>query len=365
MKDRIASLVNAINRVGIENVALLSRLTGIPTETVRYMIKKRFPELGLFVGLHVDYDKLGLERNFAILEFAPDIIEHAPELLKTLSKGAFLTYRCREVLRPRDIANFGVPASQKRLFRSFLDQMLREKILLNFKIEPLEWVRNLALRSEYYDFKQNRWSIDWKRVSSLKEPPPAPPMTIEPPIKPDIDLTDLLVIKELELQSWRSFSDIANRIGINDRTVRWHHTKHVKPLIRSFHVHRLSVGSEGLAKLVGLIHGFNHLSREEFKAVRLLFNNFPFTWNEAGRNDGYYRVVSTIPSEYFVEALQFLNANLQKQLTKWEVYTLDMSTSHWYTIPYENYGRNGWYFDSDRAMNAMLLVRNDQKIRGI
>ncbi len=362
MQDRLSKLVNAINRVGIGNVALLSRLTGIPPETVRYMIKKRFPELGLFVGLHVDYDRLGLERNFAVLEFTPDSLDNSTALLKKLSEVAFLTYHAREVLRPRYTATFGIPVNQKERFHYFLDRLVKEKILLSFKLERIEWTRHLALRAEYCDFENQSWKIDWDHVASLKEPPPSPPMTIEPSPQPNIDTTDLLLIKEFELQSWRHISDVSRKLNLNDRTARWHYTKHVSPMINSHFVRRWPPGSKGLTKIVGLIHEFNGLSTKKLATIRRLFNNFPFTWNENGRKDGYYLAVSTVPSEYFVESSQFLNSHLQNEISVWETYTLDLSLSKWYTIPYGNFDDElGWQFDLEKALNTVIAVKIGKK----
>jgi len=358
MQDRLAKLVNAINRVGIQNIALLSRMTGIPVETIRYTIKKRFPELGLFVGLHIDYDNLGLERQFAVIEFAPDASSYAPELLKRLAKLAFLTYCSRELLKPIYIANFGVPASQKREFQIFIDRLAQEKIINGIRIEKLEWMRNLALRSEYYDYSEQKWSIDWSKVALLKEPPPAPPETMEPQEKPDIDLTDLLLIKELELQAWRSIAEIAEKLQLNDRTARWHFNNHVGPLIKAYYVHRLSEGSRKLTTIVGLIHEFHKLQKDEFRKIRRIFSNFPFTWKEGGREDGYYRVVSTVPVEHLVESMHFLNSNLQKNINGWHVYTLDLSFSYSYTVPYENFSnKEGWLFDAEETINSILEVK--------
>lgn len=361
MQNRLSKLVNAINRVGIQNVALLNRMTGIPTETIRYTIKKRFPELGLFVGIQIDYDKLGLERNFAVLEFAPEALPYAPELLKRLAKTAFLTYHSREVLKPLYIANFGIPASQKKEFQLFISKLVREKICPEIRLEKVEWIRKIALRSEYYDYERQEWNIDWKEVASLKEPPPSPPETLMPPEHPDTDLTDLLLIKEFELQAWRSTADISRKLGLNDRTARWHYIKHVKPLIKAYYVHRLAVGSKGLTKIVGMIHEFHSLPKSKLAKIRGVFNNFPFTWDEGGREDGYYRVVSTIPNEHLVEAMQFLNTKLYEFITKWNVYTLDLSFSYWYTIPYEHFdNEKGWTFDAEQAFASILEIKKEK-----
>lgn len=362
LPDRLSKLVDAINRVGIQNVAFLSRLTGMPTETIRYTIKKRFPELGLSVGMHVDYGRLGLEVNFAVLDFPQGSFDKVPELLKRLSKAAFLMYHCHEALRPSYVAMFGVPVVHEEKFRYLLKKLVDEKVLSSFKLKRLEWTRYLALRSEYYDYKKGGWSIDWRSIEVLQEPPPEPPLVMEPPARPQFDTTDILLIKELEIQSWTNISDIARKLGINERTARWHYSKHVSPMINSYYVHRLTTSSKELPKIGGLIFEFESLSRKNLGAIRRLFNNFPFTWNESGRKDGYYRTVSTIPSEHLMESLRFLTKHLQEHVSQWNTYTLDLTTSRRYTMPYENFNdKVGWFFDEEKALKTVLAIVPEKK----
>jgi hypothetical protein len=326
----------------------------MPSETARYTIKKRFPQFGLSIGMNVDLDRLGLERNFAVLEFTPNAPNDAHELLRKLSQVAFLTYRCHEALAPRYVAMFAVPVVHEEKFRAFLNTLISQNILKSYKLERLEWIRYLALRSEYYNYRKGEWSIDWSRVAESQESPPAPPLTIEPAAHPRIDLTDLLIIKELELQAMGRLADMSKKLKINDSTVHWHYQKHVSHLINSYFVHRPSVGAKPLKEIIGLIYEFDALSRGEMEAVRCLFNNFPFTWNEGGRKDGYYRTELTIPVEHLAHSFRYLTAELGKHLTRWTTYTLDMTTSTWYTIPYQNFDKKkGWLFDEERALESI------------
>ncbi len=357
MGSDISKLVEAINRVGIQNVSLLSRLTGIPKETIRYMLRKRFPELGLRTDVVVDYAKLGLERYFAMLRFSPDTLDQAPELMDRLAKVAFLVYRTALAFDPWYIAMFAIPVSFSDEFQAFLNRMVREGILKNVRTERLEWDRRPELKSKYHDFHSRTWEVDWNRMNAHLEPPPAHLPINEPAAKPEVDAIDTLLVKELELDSRRNFTTVARKLMINDRTLRWHYTNHISPMITSYYVRWLPMGPKQEVKLIGLLCEFNDLSSTRMTRIRQLFNTFPFTWYEGGRRDGYYQIQAGIPAEHLIDSLRFLNKNLNELGSDRRTYALDLTTSVWYTIPYENFGEDGWFFDKQKALNSMRVER--------
>ncbi len=337
----------------------------MPKETIRYTVKKRFPQLGLGVGLEVGYDRIGLERILAELEFSSEMLDHAPQLLDRLAKVAFLTYRSREIFGQRQLAIFGVPVALRKNFVSFLDRLVDEGILRRFRLERLEWTRHHDLRSDYYDISRGSWSIYWNRIGARKERPTAPPLTMEASAQVDVDLTDILLIKELERQSWRNIADISKKLGLNDRTARWHYTKHVSPMIGSYFVRWLPPTAVGLTKIMGSIFEFRRLSKSQLANVRQLFTNFPFTWYEGGREGGFYIAMSAAPAEHVVESMNFLKARLHGVTSEWKVYSLDLSSSNAYSIPYENFDEKvGWFFDEKKALSVVLpLTAQVKKIK--
>lgn len=362
MGSDISRLVESINRVGIQNVSLLSRLTGMPKETIRYMLRRRFPELGLRVGMLVDYEKLGLERYSAMLRFSPDMLDHASEVLERLSKVAFLTYRSALAFQPWHVAMFAVPVSLGDEFHAFLNKIVEAGILMSAKTERLEWTRHPELKSRYHDFRLRTWAIDWNKVNVEAEHPPGSLHVHEPTARPDIDTLDTLVIKELELDSWRSFADIARKLGIKERTLGWHYRNHVSSMISSYYVRWLPVAPKELPKVIGLVCEFDNLSRYRLAKIRHLFNNFPFTWYEGGRTDGYYQAHSAMPAEHLIDSLRFLNKNLKEVISEWRTHALDLSTSYSYTIPYENFRREaGWFFDQRTALSSIMFRRAPAK----
>ena len=108
-------------------------------------------------------------------------------------------------------------------------------------------------------------------------------------------------------------------------------------------------------KAAGLIYEFTGVPKATVAKLRFVFNNFPFSWFEGGRGDGYYQVHSALPAGYFMESLRFLNANLGEIVESWKTWTIDLSTTLWYTIPYENFdSKKGWFFDKEAALEAVM-----------
>lgn len=359
MRSRLSPLIDAVNRVGVQNFSLLSRLTNLPTESIRYKIRRQFPKMGLLVRIQVDYDRLGLQLEFVVLEFTQEAMQYADKLLSKLPDVAYLVYHGREVFEQRYVAIFAVPVAIKENFQSFLQRLVSIGILRRFSIEPLRWTRHLSLRSEYCDFEKKRWIVDWSRVKAQSEAPVAPPLAVHPPARPDVDKTDLLLIKELEKETARDISEIARKIKVNERTARWHYAKHIKPMISSYYVHWIGhFGDEALRRLIGVVFEFNGLTQQRLTEVRRLFNNFPFIWNENGGENGHYLTVSLIPVEYLVEAMDFIRKNLPKNISRWRNYTIDLATSRLYTIPYMLFDeKKGWLFDEETAINMLESLR--------
>jgi hypothetical protein len=351
----VSKLIEAVNRVGIQNVSLLARMTGIPTETIRYTVKTRFSNMGLNVRTPVNHSALGLERYFVSLRLTEDAAQSQSAVLRALNSDAFLTYRCEAPIERRHLLLFSVPVSLVDEFRAFLDRLAAERVIADYSSQSLEWSRHPELKSKFYDFGRGEWSVDWEEIKKSREAPPEPSNGAEPSASPEIDSTDTLIIKELELDSWRNITEIARKLGLNERTVRWHYRKHVGNLGDSSYVSWNPVTKERLKQAVGFVHEFEALPQKSVARLRLLFNNFPFSWFEGGRKDGYYQVHSALPAGYFMDSLRFLNAELAEIVETWKAWTIDLSTVHAYTIPYQNFDREkGWFFNSDAALKAVL-----------
>ena len=355
MGTDLNKLIEAIDRVGIQNISLLSRMTGMPIETIRYTVKKRFPNLGLKVSLTLNQNLIGLERYFVVLKFSDAVESSVPSIMRSLSKEAFLTYWSRTALDRRYVALFSVPVSLVDDFRSFLKKLTNEGVLIEYEAKRLEWTRHPELSNKYYDFSTGVWNIEWGKVGSGKESPPAPLREEDPPSRPDVDAVDILIIKELEADAWRNIAEVARKLGINERTARWHYAKHVSQMANSNYVHWFPASPADVSKAVGVVYEFEGVTKSQVSKLRLIFNNFPFSWFEAGSSDGYYQVHLGMPGEAFMESSRYLSSNLPGIVERWNTYPLDIASERWYTIPYENFDeKKGWVFNQARALKAVM-----------
>ena len=117
-----------------------------------------------------------------------------------------------------------------------------------------------------------------------------------------------------------------------------------------------------IARAAGLIYEFRDLTNGDVKGLRLIFNNFPFAWFEAGRSDGYYQVHSALPASFLMESLRFLNSRLKEIVGGWKVWTTDLTTSHTYTFPYENFdNKRGWFFEADEVLSNLMPSKMKMK----
>ncbi len=355
MGTDLSKLIAAIDRVGIQNISLLSRMTSMPIETIRYTVKKRFPNLGLKVSLTLDQSTIGLERYFVVFKFSEKVKASIPLMMRSLSKEAFLTYWSRAALDDRYVALFSVPASLADEFDGFLKGLVEEGVWTQYETKRLEWARHPELKSKFYDFSTGAWDVDWAKIDKEMEAPPAPFKDDEPSPTPDIDAVDTLIIKELELDAWRNIAEIARKLGVNERTARWHYTKHVSAMANSNYVHWFPASPAEVSKSVGVIYEFEGVTKSQISKLRLIFNNFPFSWFEAGAKSGYYQVHLGMPGGEFMESSRFLTSNLARIVDRWNTYTLDIATERWYTIPYENFdAKKGWVFDQAKALKAVM-----------
>jgi hypothetical protein len=53
--------------------------------------------------------------------------------------------------------------------------------------------------------------------------------------------------------------------------------------------------------------------------------------------------------------MRYLNSSLGGIVATWKTSTVDLSTTKWFTIPYENFSdKRGWFFEKEAALKAVL-----------
>lgn len=353
LESDLYTIVEIIKRVGPRNVSLISRLTGIPVETVRYKIRRQLIKNGIGVHVSVDYSKLGLVRNWLALNFDGKFRELAPKMLETLSKTGYLIYYGRILPQGTFISIVALPPSLKAQYVEFLDSLMDLGILTSYWMDELAWIRHLSMRPEYYDFETKAWKVDW---DSLHQSKVIVKRMMDSEVgEPMADKTDLLILKELQINSMNPISKIAERLGLKPKTVRYHYMEHIlrRGLIPNFIVRWQGFREEIQRSILNAFIEFRNLTERSLLDVQKVFHRLPFTWFDAvSNNRSLYLAFLSLPVTQYMSLLSYLQANTFAY--KFEIKLIDTSCTVGYTIPYEMFNETqGWTFNPEKTLKVL------------
>jgi len=354
--SRIVAIVEAIKSVGPRNCSLISRMTGIPIETVRYKIKKQLLRKNVAFHAVVDYELLGLQRYWVTLDFAERFRETAPQVLDTLSRFGLTSY-IKALPHSSYETMVALPPNGLDKYEEVLAHMSSIGILNFCRVESLDWVHNVSLRPEYYDFDRGKWSFSWTSLVPLTIRPSPQPKTSDDKIRPDP--LDLFILKELQVNSLTHLTIIARKLGVGPKTLRYHFVQHVKKgnLLAGYVVRwgEISRASRGLVALLVRAVGVKPDSMPDLERV---FLEVPFTWLQTYSSaEASYTAMLGLPSDQYVNTLSYLASNLRPWRDETETLVLDTKYAMSYTIPYEMFDPDkGWRFDSSAARAAIDSV---------
>jgi DNA-binding Lrp family transcriptional regulator len=357
-------LIEAIKKYGPRNFSLLSRVTGIPVETIRYKICKQFKEKGIGVHLGIDYNKLALVRTWVKLEFQESFLQYAEKFLWKLSEIGYLIYYASTLPYNEYYAMFAIPTRYRKEYRNFLDSLIEEEVLNNYYAYELTSCRHLSLNAKYFDFDNWEWKIDWNNLES-------PDINVEQPFEseplkdPLVDYQDLLILKELQINSLRSLSEIAMNINMNPRTVLYHFNEHIirRGIINQYYIKWF--GRKPEKTLVSIILQCYNVKEREIQNLKEDLEKIPFTFFDAySLENKFYLAQQLLPAEMLTETLRYLKKVKQNiNGMNFEIEILDPLLERPFTIHYKLFSDNKeWLFNKELLLDEVaLLMKSEAK----
>jgi len=329
--DLEAKIIRAIQKVGPKNVSLLSRLTGAHAETIRYKVKKQFGRLGFKIHADVDYRKLGLFLHWGTLQFTQRYAESARGIFTSLNQAGYLTYYGKVVPQGRYVALFALPTNVTEEYRGFLNE----------------------LKPRYFNFQSGKWEVDWSKVK-LED---ARPLEREERRAPaEVDLFDLLLIKELQIDALQHIVGIARKLKVHQKTLEYHYRTHVQKqkLIPTYYVRWMRNIEKTLAHSVMVTRlTFKGLTTNEFLKAQSAISKIPFLWAEDLLKDGTYLATLCIPVQETLTTFDYLSTQVPGLDERVQVGLVDQGDASLFTIPY-NMFEKGWKFDAERLKSSLL-----------
>jgi len=353
-------MVDLLIKQGPRNIKKLAEQLSLPVETLRYKIKKLLEEKGFKIHAALDYDKLGLVRYWAFLDLSKDY--EGVAVLNTLAQVGFLTYYCRTLPEAYTLVQFTIPKKFEEDHKKFLESLKSQGIFEDFRLIKVDFMRYFDFKAQFYDFKKYTWDVDWDEVNKVET-------NLDLPKKKEevsFDKRDLLILKELQINAFRDFVDIARKVGIERKTLLYHYHKHIiKNKLITKYILRWTGDVESVKRYTILYLLAWLKTDKNFELVQRVFGKLPFIWSDSySEKDGFYLAHLALPLAFYPDTLKYLQKNLNCKELK--ITLIDPAFGCAYTIPHHMFSDElGWIFEGERLaklFKPLVKVINQEKI---
>lgn len=334
-------VIEALMQVG-PRFTDISRATGIPVSTVRYILLKVLPRLGLSVRASINYSAVGLQRY--LIEFRSNYApHHIARILDLLGEFMYLDYYTYSMNGKKFFAIFAIPPIFEKSFFEFLQAISLTGLMTDIKIKRLAYMKILPFMTEFFDFSRGVWLQDWMNRLRPRE---VHEIIEYPDPNPKIDKIDLMMLAELQNKVIPfKYNEFVKKFNLSRQTISKHY-KHVLKLIDLFAIIWVPFMNPELVITPVLI-------KSSYKSeVRKTFLSIPFTYAEMRDDCGEYLAVLVIPSVGFYTTLKFLTGSVELA----ELHFQDMEYSGKFSIPYQLYKDGSWINSFEKGIEKLFEI---------
>ena len=345
--EETRKVVEALMKVG-PRFSDISRATGIPVSTVRYILTKKLPKLGFSIGASVNYGALGLQRY--LLTFRSSYpIHYISKILDLFGEYAYLDYYTYLMTEKKFLAVFAIPLSYEKDFLDFLNLLRSINLIEEMDVCKLIYMRPLPFMAEFFDFSRGVWIQDW---ISMRKSRRVPEISEYPDPQPKIDEIDLVLVTELQKGiTPLKYNIIARKFNLSRQTISKHY-KHARNLINFFTVFWVPHMNPQLLVLPLLVRV---KARENFRELLL---SIPFTHAEFRSEQGDYFSMLLIPNVGSYITLKFLTSSLDVISMDFQ----DMEYTGKFAVQYNLFKGGSWINVFDEvAKKLIIFVKSHNK----
>ena len=356
---RTAEMVKLVSEIGPDIPEIARRLNQFK-ESVRYRYKEKVLGKGFGIQAIVDHERLGLRRVLLVVEFGPEFKGYSNAILTAMNELCYVVYFEKRMLHADYLIAASVPSQFVVQYMSFMTKLRDSGLFKSIRVVPFDWFRTIPMRTEYYDFDTGRWDFDWSnplKTSSEASYVPSGPAKF--------DHTDLLILKELQIDATRSLVEISKKLKMNYKVLAWHLKTHVagRKMVSGYYLRWMGTTYDTtLEKALHRQHRYQHvsvlstgLSEKERMKLMATSHAIPFLWSEmVGAQD--YFAEFYFPTENIVEGFQFLTGAIAEVKDKTDVMMLDQSEALSFTFSYGLYRKDkkAWTFDEPALLSRFL-----------
>jgi len=344
-------IVSAMHQIGPRNLLEVARQTKVPAATIYSRVRKLERSLMPLTYINPTYSKLGLMRIVVLASIAPGREALAEKLL--LLPNLWSTTMPAEGLF-NHYSVHAVPLSHISTFRRYIEKIRDSGIIQRCHLIKVSDSDIGFWNFEFFDIETKTWLLDWNRW--LKDSnDPKKTRWIEDPTEYRVqaDKKDLLILKELQKDGRKRFSEIAHVAGITLQAVkhRFDSTITNKGLIHNY-VFRFIPYLVELSDLREVKLDFaDEDSMNRFFSASL---EFPFVMSISKALKKTSLICRTlVPRASSREFFDFLSKLARLGMVKeYSTIRLHLEGQRRQTISYEIYDdKRGWCWDSEKCLS--------------
>jgi len=367
----MAQLAKLIMKMG-PDIDLIARISGQYKETIRYRYKEKILGKGFAIHARVNYEGLGLQRVVMKVSLNGAYSGYARELFLAMNKLCYLVSFNQLLPDGNFMVHASVPKEHREGFIDLMKHLKDLGVFASVEFYTFDWFTNTPMRAEFFDFEHGNWDFDWTK-------------SVEPAKDDDsrhseqftFDKLDLLILKELQMDSSRSLSEMRESIkanngeDINYKTLAWHWARHVqeKRMTNGYTLRWMGTTYDSVAdrakhrqhRYVAISVLVRGVSDQERVALIGEMNKLPFLWCEAAGKD--YHAQLAFPVDMVNDAFSFLKDALAPFGPRATYSVLDQTNSLSFTLSYTLFDdqKRQWMFNgpelTNRFENLIIKIR--------
>ncbi len=351
-------ILEGLSQHGPRNLAFIAKRLDMPTNTVRYRVKRMLDKSILFLHLNTYHTHMGLKKAVVFIEAAPGFED---VLLNFLRVNDFWAFLCR-VYGPYEGCGgiWTIPKENDRDFESFLQRLVDSGVAKSFEVNWTTCHEGIPVRIKWFNSDEKIWTFNWnewtKEVETIEGE--LPWTLIEPndwPIM--VDNVDVLIIKELEIDGKISLSGISKKLGISEEKLKYHFREHVskRDLIEGYHI---DIARFPIPFSDYLFFRFEFDSYEKLVKFTISLHDKPFPIN-LGKVLRENTLISQmyLPKGEFRRFIDGLSKLIKMGLLKrYRYFIQDLNSTQRQTIPYEHFEDGKWHYDKDEHLKDLKNI---------
>jgi DNA-binding Lrp family transcriptional regulator len=350
--------VEALEVEGPRNITKVARKLKIPAETLRKRVRRMTSQFSWRFHLNIYHTYLGLKKGFVFAQAVPGYEDQLLECMKTNDFWLYVN-RCYG-MNEGCVALYTVPSNNSGDLEAFAKQLEDVGIARHTQTLWSTCLHYVHLRSKWFDKASNTWSFRWDEwLEEISRGGTELPITLRDPKEFPVkgDRTDVLILKELEINPLVRMTDLAQKIGISQQLAAYHYLKHIQTegLIESFEI---SFPYFDRTSSDGFIFIFEFDSYEKFAKFASSLLDKPFA-RGLGKVLGKNELIAHLylPRTEFRRLIDVLSTLIKsRKLSNYSYVIQDPGKASRQTISYEHFKNKKWTYDHEK------YIRNLKKL---